>query len=84
MKPKDIDLAICEWTKDTGYSLTEHQLTTLTASIFNAFWSDGHVHTMPNDGTHLETHLCWCHPVLNFKNKQEQWVHTDTRDGSLN
>lgn len=84
MKPEKLDKVICDWSLSTMTALTDYQQATLMASIFNAFWSDGHVHTMPNDGTHLETHLCWCHPVLNFKNKKEQWIHIDTREGTLN
>lgn len=86
MKPKDIDLAICEWTKDTGYSLTEHQLTTLTASIFNALFFDEHVHTVPDDKTHCESKDCWCSPILNYKDENgiEVWLHNDTREGALN
>lgn len=87
MKAQDLDKAICDWSISTGESLTDRQQATLMASIFNTFWSDGHIHTMPDDGTHLCTKQCWCEPVLNYKDditNKEVWLHTDTRKGALN
>ena len=84
--PKDLDKAICDWSMSTGYSLTDRQQTTLMAKIFNSLWPDGNIHTMPNCGEHLETKLCWCGPLLDYKNEEsgkEHWVHTETRKEAL-
>lgn len=86
MKPQDLDMAVCEWTKDTGYSLGKHQLDSLVASIFNALFSDGNIHSVPDDNTHCESKDCWCSPNLEYKNETTgmgQWLHTGTRKEAL-
>lgn len=48
---------------------------------------DGNIHTMPDDGLHIESKDCFCSPLLVYKNEEtnaEQWLHNDTRKEALN
>lgn len=86
IKPKQVDKAICDWSIETQHSLTEHEQASLVSMIFNVFWSDGNVHTMPNDNEHLETKDCWCSPILTYEDEEtriKHYIHTDTRKEAL-
>lgn len=86
MKPEEIEKAIHCWALRTNHNFSYQELGSLIASIFNAFQSDGNVHMMPDDFTHLESKLCYCNPVLSYKDEKgiEHWVHNNTREGALN
>jgi len=86
IKPEQLDKAICDWSIETQHGLTEHEQASLVSMIFNVFWSDGNVHTMPNDNEHLETQKCWCSPILTYEDEEthiKHYTHTDTREEAL-
>lgn len=44
------------------------------------------IHTMPDDGLHIESPDCFCHPTLTYKDEiteVECWTHNDTRKDAL-
>ncbi len=82
MKPADLDKSICEFSIDTGHSFTEIEQARLVAKIWNDNFSDGNVHTMPDDNTHLETIDCWCMPQIGYKGENDSHIiHNSNRQG---
>lgn len=81
--PKEIDAIICEWSMKYGAALTGEQLGTLTAHVFNKLFADGLIHTVPNNGLHVEHKDCFCNPKFKLGSATEtgRFIHFSQEEG---